>query len=41
MFTIPATALLYTAITGLGEMLVLGVFFGVALKPGDLNISDK
>ncbi len=33
MFVIPAKSLLYTAITGLGEMLVLGVLYGLTLRP--------
>ncbi len=32
-FDVPATALLYTLLTGLGEMLVLGVLYGLALRP--------
>jgi hypothetical protein len=35
MFTVPEITLLYFAVTGLGEMLVIGVFFGVTLRPGD------
>jgi hypothetical protein len=33
MFKIPANALIYTLITGLGEMLILGIMFGLTLKP--------
>lgn len=33
MYDIPARCLLYTAIAGLGEMLVLGVLFGLTLRP--------
>lgn len=33
MFNIPANALVYTLITGLGEMLILGIMFGLTLKP--------
>jgi hypothetical protein len=33
MFTIPVKTLLYTLVAGLGEMLILGVFYGLALKP--------
>lgn len=33
MFVIPARTLLYTCITGLGEMLVLGVLYGLTLSP--------
>lgn len=33
MFVIPAKSLLYTAITGLGEMLVLSVLYGLTLRP--------
>ena len=31
---VPAGALLYTLVTGLGEMLILGVLYGLTLKPG-------
>jgi hypothetical protein len=41
MFTVPGGTLLYTLVTGLGEKLVLGVFFGVALKPEDLPATDR
>jgi hypothetical protein len=33
MFNVPGKVLLYSLVTGLGEMLVLGVFYGLALKP--------
>ena len=33
MFELPAQAVLYTLITGLAEMLVLGALFGITLKP--------
>ncbi len=33
MFKVPVTALLYTLITGLGEMLVLGGLYGLTLEP--------
>ncbi len=33
MFKIPGRTLLYTLVTGLGEMLVLGVLYGFTLKP--------
>lgn len=33
MFDVPVSALLYSLLTGLGEMLVLGVLYGLALKP--------
>ena len=33
MFNVPVKALLYSLVTGLGEMLILGVFFGLTLKP--------
>ena len=33
MFNIPVEALLYSLVAGLGEMLILGVFYGVTLKP--------
>lgn len=33
MLTVPVQTLLYTLLTGLGEMLVLGVLYGLALRP--------
>ena len=33
MFNVPVEALLYSLVTGLGEMLVLGVLYGLTLKP--------
>jgi hypothetical protein len=33
MFKIPGRTLLYTLFTGLGEMLVLGIVYGLFLKP--------
>lgn len=33
MFNIPASALFYTAITGLIEMLIIGMIYGLFLKP--------
>jgi hypothetical protein len=33
MFTVPIGALLYTLITGLAEMLILGILYGLSLKP--------
>ncbi len=33
MFRIPGKTLLYSVATGLGEMLVLGLLFGLTLKP--------
>lgn len=33
MFNIPAGALVYTLVAGLGEMLVLGVLYGMTLRP--------
>ena len=33
MFDVPAGALLYTLVAGLGEMLILGVVYGLTLKP--------
>ena len=33
MFTIPVDTLLYTLFTGLGEMLILGILYGLTLKP--------
>jgi hypothetical protein len=32
MFNVPVEALLYSLVTGLGEMLILGVFYGLTLK---------
>ena len=34
MFKVPVKALLYSLVTGLGEMLVLGVLYGMTLQPG-------
>lgn len=33
MFNIPTETLLYSLLTGLGEMLILGVLYGLTLKP--------
>ena len=33
MFEVPAAALLYTLGAGLGEMLILGILYGLTLKP--------
>ena len=33
MFNLPLEALLYSLVTGLGEMLILGVLYGLTLKP--------
>lgn len=33
MFNIPVEAVLYSLVTGLGEMLILGVLYGLTLKP--------
>jgi hypothetical protein len=33
MFDVPVSALLYTLVTGLGEVLILGILYGLALKP--------
>lgn len=33
MFKVPVSTLIYTATTGLGEMLILGLIYGVFLKP--------
>jgi len=33
MFNVPAKTLLYTLCAGLGEMLILGVLYGLTLKP--------
>jgi len=33
MFEIPAGLVVYTLLTGLGEMLLLGLFYGLTLKP--------
>ena len=33
IFNVPAKALLYSLVAGLGEMLILGVLYGLTLKP--------
>ena len=33
MFTVPTNTLIYSLLAGLGEMLVLGIFYGLTLKP--------
>jgi len=33
MFNVPLDALLYTLVTGLCEMLILGILYGLTLKP--------
>lgn len=33
MFKVPGSALIYTLITGLGELLILGILYGLTLKP--------
>ena len=33
MFNVPVNALLYTLVAGLGEMLILGILYGLTLKP--------
>ncbi len=33
MFNVPVSALLYTLVSGLGEMLVLGILYGLTLTP--------
>jgi len=33
MFKVPIEALFYSLVTGLGEMLILGVLYGLTLKP--------
>jgi hypothetical protein len=33
MFNVPVTTLLYTLVAGLGEMLILGILYGLVLKP--------
>lgn len=33
MYQVPAKTLLYTLVAGLGEMLILGVLYGLTLKP--------
>jgi hypothetical protein len=33
MFRVPAKALLYSLVAGFGEMLLLGVLYGLTLKP--------
>jgi hypothetical protein len=34
MYIVPVKTLLYTLLVGLGEMLILGVLYGLTLKPG-------
>jgi hypothetical protein len=33
MFDVPVTTLLYTLVAGLGEMLILGIVYGITLQP--------
>jgi hypothetical protein len=33
MFNVPVETLLYALVTGLGEMLILGILYGLTLKP--------
>jgi hypothetical protein len=33
MFNVPPAALIYTLLSGLGEMLILGILYGLTLKP--------
>jgi len=33
MYNLPYKTLLYTLLAGLGEMLILGIFYGLALRP--------
>ena len=33
MFNVPGAALLYTLLAGLGEMLILGILYGLTLRP--------
>jgi hypothetical protein len=33
MYTVPVNALLYSLLTGLGEMLILGILYGIFLRP--------
>ncbi len=33
MFKVPTTALLYSLVTGLAEMLILGILYGLTLRP--------
>jgi hypothetical protein len=33
MFEVPVKTLLYTLLAGLGEMLILGILYGLALRP--------
>jgi hypothetical protein len=37
MFNVPVEALLYSLVTGLGEMLILGVLYGLTLKPAGIG----
>jgi hypothetical protein len=38
MFNVPETALVYMLTTGLVEMLILGVFYGLTLNPAALGV---
>ena len=33
MYTVPKQTLIYSALSGLGEMIILGIFYGLTLKP--------
>lgn len=33
MYTVPIKTIAYSVLTGLGEMLILGILYGLALKP--------
>ncbi|HSB66797.1 MAG TPA: hypothetical protein VLD65_09470 [Anaerolineales bacterium] len=33
MYTVPKTTILYSILAGLGEMLILGILYGLTLKP--------
>ena len=33
MFAVPVKTLIYTVVAGLGEMLILGLLYGIALRP--------
>ena len=37
MFNVPVEALLYSLVAGLGEMLILGVLYGLTLKPAGIG----
>jgi len=41
MFDLPGSLLLYTLFSGLGELLVLGIFYGIALNSPAGNVANQ